>query len=335
MFKRASIFLALIIFIPFLVNAQYRRRHADVTREMVRLLREPKPQDYFFSLLPPDLSHLVCKMADLDVQRELKKAIEKENKEDAIFLASFSLSLFKNITRNWAFWKGNLFAARLFISTNPDTKEDELYTDLWRAVYDGFAPIVKLCLDVGINPNRQITWSKYSLLNSAIDRDHSVCVKMLLAAGANPNKRGGKFLNPPLVTAVKKNDIGMVKLLLWMKANPNRRAKEGHNALYFAAENNNLEMVRLLLVHGCSARYVSPWRISSPLQEAALHGNIEMVKLLLNAGASPRVETYERRSTVWETFGCYEDAWVIIESPPVFAINEIEKLLEQARAKSP
>lgn len=327
--KGVSIFLAFIISVPFHLNAQYRRGHTDVTCEMARLLREPTCQDYYFSLLPPDISRLVCKMSDLDVESKLEGALSTKNKENAIFLGSLSLAAFRKVTREYAFGEGKIFAARLFVSTNPDMQSDELYEGLSQAVYKGFTDIIKCFLDAGANPNRHGK-GDCSLLSMAIHKGNLVCMKDLLAAGADPNKRGGKFYNPPLVTAVEKNDIETVKLLLSLKADPNKRAKGGQNALYFAAENNNLEMVRLLLAHGCDAQYLPPWKISSPLEQAALHGNIEMVRLLLDAGARPNIQMYKRKI---DMCGCGTGWGYSVRECPAPLISEIEKLLEQARAR--
>lgn len=67
------------------VHCQYRRRHADVTKELIRLLSPPDTGVYYFSLLPPELSAVVCKQSSLHVEDELAKAIFRGDKKRALF----------------------------------------------------------------------------------------------------------------------------------------------------------------------------------------------------------------------------------------------------------
>ena len=84
--------VVVLLFFNSLSIAQYRRGHTDITGDLARMLRQSKPQDYYFSLLPPDLNNLVCTMSSLDVSKAIYGQLMEGNREIAVFLASLSLS---------------------------------------------------------------------------------------------------------------------------------------------------------------------------------------------------------------------------------------------------
>lgn len=330
------LYFSLLLIITTPVIAQYRRRHADITRELTRLLRESKPQDYYFSLLAPPVSRFVCKCAKIDANNELEKALSEENKERCIFLRSLSPSNYKNALLSRIYWHGSIFAARLYVSLNPTLSIDPdspywaINDPFMVAAEKGYSHILRLFLDAGADPNQKGGDENKLALRLALENEHWECAKMLIAAGADPNKRGSKFRAPPLVLAVKKNNLEMVKLLVGPNTKINKRATYDHNALFYAAENNNLEMVELLLAWGVDATHAPDTfreNLSSPLQEAAIHGNLAMVRLLLAAGAPPDVRSFTKK--IGESRWCglmWYGAWKI-ECPKDIK-DQIEKLLE-------
>jgi ankyrin repeat protein len=54
----------------------------------------------------------------------------------------------------------------------------------------------------------------------------------------------------PLMSAAHSGNVELVKLLLKYVRNVNQEDKEGNTALYYAVENNHLEVVKVLHEHG-------------------------------------------------------------------------------------
>ena len=54
----------------------------------------------------------------------------------------------------------------------------------------------------------------------------------------------------PLMSAAHSGNLSLVKLLLKYVNNVNEEDKEGNTALYYAVENNHLEVVKVLHEHG-------------------------------------------------------------------------------------
>jgi ankyrin repeat protein len=64
----------------------------------------------------------------------------------------------------------------------------------------------------------------------------------------------------------------------------------GHTALFYAASNGQLEVVKLLLEKGAGADIDGKNHNGTPLLFAAQNGDIDVVKLLLAKGANPNAE---------------------------------------------
>lgn len=149
-----------------------------------------------------------------------------------------------------------------------------------------------------INATIQSEWlndnRRSNLLCVACEKGKEESVKALLKiSGVNINyvNTFGWFTwgNTPLLIAVRNNHPNIVKLLKSVsELNPNiLRYIDQCSPLYWAADSNNLTMVKELLeIKGihidslvCDA---------TPLSAAARNNNIEMVKILLESGADPR-----------------------------------------------
>jgi ankyrin repeat protein len=59
-----------------------------------------------------------------------------------------------------------------------------------------------------------------------------------------------EFGMTPLMSAAHSGNVELVKLLLKYVRNVNQEDKEGNTALYYAVENNHLEVVKVLHEHG-------------------------------------------------------------------------------------
>jgi hypothetical protein len=88
-----------------------------------------------------------------------------------------------------------------------------------------------------------------SLAIAAAEGDISQ-VRRLLARGASPNGYGPDGHAPVLVYAAGNNNVEIVKLLLEKGADPARRDRDGKTALDHARENKNIEAIKILEANG-------------------------------------------------------------------------------------
>lgn len=88
-----------------------------------------------------------------------------------------------------------------------------------------------------------------SLAIAAAEGDISQ-VRSLLARGASPNGYGPDGHAPALVYAAGNNNVEIVNLLLERGADPTRRDFNGKTALDHARENKNIEVIRILEANG-------------------------------------------------------------------------------------
>ncbi len=84
-----------------------------------------------------------------------------------------------------------------------------------------------------------------SLAIAAAEGDISQ-VRRLLARGASPNGYGPDGHAPALVYAAGNNNIEIVKLLLEKGADPTRRDFDGKTALDYARKNKNTDVIKIL-----------------------------------------------------------------------------------------
>ncbi|WP_202743526.1 ankyrin repeat domain-containing protein [Acinetobacter calcoaceticus] len=82
---------------------------------------------------------------------------------------------------------------------------------------------------------------------------------------------------PELVYWASLGDIAQVEQLLLEGQDPNQADDEGYSALQAAAENDHLEIVKLLVGKGAHIAYKSEY---TALQLAEMAGNIDIVNYL-------------------------------------------------------
>lgn len=85
-----------------------------------------------------------------------------------------------------------------------------------------------------------------------------------------------------IIDAIINNDVEMVKSLLEEGVDPNMSLDESElRPLHFAAQNNCLEIGKLLITAGADIDVATVPDGETPLDVARLHGNKEFVDLLL------------------------------------------------------
>jgi len=113
-------------------------------------------------------------------------------------------------------------------------------------------------------------------------------------------------LNTPLFEAVKSDDIELVRKLLNDGENTdNNNNNNGGKVVYYnvnaedpkgltplieATLIGNVDLVKLLLLHGAKAQPLPGFR-HTPLRAACLTGNTELITLLIEQGADPNAKT--------------------------------------------
>jgi ankyrin repeat protein len=119
-------------------------------------------------------------------------------------------------------------------------------------------------------------------LHDACRKGSADAIQVLLDAGFdcyNQCRRTGT----PLSSAVIKNQYAAVETLIRNNVDVNVPLGGYYNALNQAAENADIEIMRLLLNNGAAESLKSP--ASKALAQAARRGSIEMMQLLLDHGA--------------------------------------------------
>ena len=79
-------------------------------------------------------------------------------------------------------------------------------------------------------------------LSLAAKQGHVTVIQILLEAGASPNTSG----DSPLIEATRGNHVPAVKILLEAGADANHKNAMGRNALSYAKEHKNAELISLL-----------------------------------------------------------------------------------------
>lgn len=184
----------------------------------------------------------------------------------------------------------------------------------WNYVPGGDASRLRLCLDLGCDPNESDERGVTLLANSAATGDVDR-VKVLLDAGANPNassiivptspsrlkalRSGYNDKAPmsfqiPLHNAAEADEVEIVKCLMAAGVNAKAVDKGGETALFMAQSS---EVARVLVDAGLDIE-VPNWLGWTPLVSAINDGSLDGVKALLSVGADVNA-THDRGFTVF------------------------------------
>src|SRR5262249_18989601 len=90
----------------------------------------------------------------------------------------------------------------------------------------------------------------------------------------------------PVADAMEKMDRAAVRTLLQRRANVNAPQVDGMTALHWAAYQDDVESVELLVRSGADVKVANRYGIT-PLTLAITNGDSPMVEMLLKAGADP------------------------------------------------
>jgi ankyrin repeat protein len=165
---------------------------------------------------------------------------------------------------------------------SPFAYDDE--TPLTVAAFNHRIEIARILLDAGAEVN--VRTPRGTALGIAARSGNAEMVQTLLAAGADHNLRGEH--NPvPLQEAVAGGHVQVVRNLL-SGADGEVEGKEF--ALFFAAAENAVEIIRLLLSDGTNPNALVDSYTGTPFMVAARNGQTEAVEVLLEAGARVDVQ---------------------------------------------
>jgi ankyrin repeat protein len=124
----------------------------------------------------------------------------------------------------------------------------------------------------------------YKGLLEAAAKGDILGIAVPLATGADPNVRDREGRTPLHVAAYQKQ-YGIMRALLAAHADPNALENQRYDILTIAAVADDIEMLKIALQGGCSAKNItSPYR-GTALIAAAHLGHAEIVQELIKAGA--------------------------------------------------
>ncbi|MDO8332105.1 MAG: ankyrin repeat domain-containing protein [Fluviicoccus sp.] len=157
--------------------------------------------------------------------------------------------------------------------------------DIIAAAEKGKLKKVQKLIESGVDINDD--WNGTNAIKLAIENDHREVVEYLVTHGANPDRSGGGR-GTPVILALMRKDMDLMVWLLEHGASANAQTQDPRTTSYvyvdptgYAAEENNLEALKLLLAHGARV----DGNDSRELRAAAGNNNLEMVRLLVEKGA--------------------------------------------------
>ena len=124
----------------------------------------------------------------------------------------------------------------------------------------------------------------YAGLHEAAAKDDVAEIEQLIKEGEKPNIQDSKS-RTPLHVAVYLKKHAAARALLRLGANPNALEIERYDIVTIAAVANDLEMLKIALEGGASAKNITSRYAGTALIAAAHLGHAEAVKMLIDAKA--------------------------------------------------
>src|SRR5215203_6511580 len=124
----------------------------------------------------------------------------------------------------------------------------------------------------------------YAGLHEAAAKGDAAEIEKLIKDGERPNIQDAKSRTPLHVAAYMKQPAA-AKALLALGANPNALEIERYDVVTIAAVANDLEMLKIAIEGGASARNITSRYDGTALIASAHLGHVEVVKLLIAAKA--------------------------------------------------
>ncbi len=131
---------------------------------------------------------------------------------------------------------------------DPNARDDEGWTPLHRAVFNGIPVVVEVFINAGADLNAQDQF-EFTPLHRAVfevgylseTAEHLAAIELLLDAGADPNVRDYEASTPLYIAAGDQGDdsLAALELLLNAGADPNARGRKGWTPLHAAGIQNN------------------------------------------------------------------------------------------------
>ena len=153
------------------------------------------------------------------------------------------------------------------------------------AVLNGDTRIIKNKVESGIDINAFDEKGETALYKSVVQRNFSI-TRLLLQLGANPNIGHENHGDIPLTTAIYENCPAVISLLIEAGFDPSLPLdNDGVTPLMIAVDRNNLEIAKILLEAGVNINERDN-RGYSALYYAAQNGHVTMMKFLQDMGAT-------------------------------------------------
>ncbi|HSN22925.1 MAG TPA: ankyrin repeat domain-containing protein [Methylomicrobium sp.] len=163
------------------------------------------------------------------------------------------------------------------------TEPKKLSSALMFAAERGSLDIVKRLKEAGADINHTNKFG-FAALHAATNANQLEVAKYLLNNGATVDPRD-HLGQTPLYFAAEKNYLEISRELIAKGADVNAKTQKSWTPLYAAAANNALDVAKALIEHGALVNIKTREGTHSPLLIAAYNNNIEMVRLLLVSGA--------------------------------------------------
>lgn len=218
-----------------------------------------------------------------------------------------------------------------------DKGDENGETPLWIASRNGHLDAVKVL--VGSHANLESSSDQMTPLAIAAFFGRVPVVAYLCHHNADTECRSSAN-NTPLIDAIFNGKIDVIRTLLDKGVNPNLPGNKGFYPLFFAAQENQVEIAELLLNAKADISKGSTQSRVTPLHKAAWAGHEKMVELLLNRGADKDAVAGEFETPLMTVLGATGDGhfsiveklvgWGAQVNPPTLPGNNPSPIMKAA-----